>query len=205
MALLGSNGAGKTTTLNAIAGLVPSGARPHRMARRDDFRAAGLRHRQQGSGAVAGRLAAVRRSDRRAESSARRHRARRPLAHRCAVRARLCAVSAAGRAAPAIGRHAVRRRAADAGARPRADERAASADARRAEPRPGARRGRDALRHARPNCTGKASRCCWPSSRSRWRSASPITPMCCRPGASRSKGRRRNWSATNKCGRFIWA
>ena len=37
------------------------GARPHRMARRDDFGRAGLRHRQQGLGAVAGRLAAVRR------------------------------------------------------------------------------------------------------------------------------------------------
>ena len=30
VALLGSNGAGKTTTLNAIAGLVPSGARQYR-------------------------------------------------------------------------------------------------------------------------------------------------------------------------------
>ena len=88
------------------------------------------------------------RQTRRAESASRRHRAGRPLAHRGAVRARLCAVSAARRAAPPIGRHVVRRRTADAGARPRADERAAVADARRAEPRPGARRGRGALRHA---------------------------------------------------------
>ncbi len=66
-------------------------------------------------------------------------RARRQVAHRGAVRARLRAVSAPRRAAPAARRHAVRRRAADAGARPRADERAAAADARRAEPRPCAR------------------------------------------------------------------
>ena len=49
---------------------------------------------------------------------------------RCSTR--LCAVSAACRAAPAGGRHAVGRRTADAGARPRADERAAAVDARRA-------------------------------------------------------------------------
>ena len=42
----------------------------------------------------------------------------------------------------------VRRRAADAGARPRVDERAETADARRAEPWPCARHRRTALRHA---------------------------------------------------------
>ena len=61
VALLGSNGAGKTTTLNAIAGLVPPERRHDRMARRGDHAAAGLRDRQQGAGAVAGGLAAVRR------------------------------------------------------------------------------------------------------------------------------------------------
>ena len=195
VALLGSNGAGKTTTLNAIAGAGAPGARPHRMARRARFPAQpayaivskGLALSPEGWRLFVG-------ADGRAESAARRHRARRPLAHRCVVRARLCAVSAARRAPPPGRRHAVGRRAADAGARPRADERAASADARRAEPRPRAHGGRDALRHAHRAAPAGSHAACWPSSRSRSRSASPIMPMCCRPGASRSKARRRSSS-----------
>ena len=67
VALLGSNGAGKTTTLSAIAGLIRSSPRPYRMARRDDFWRAGLCDREQGTGAVAGGLAALREADGRAE------------------------------------------------------------------------------------------------------------------------------------------
>ena len=100
VALLGSNGAGKTTTLNAIAGLVRPARGGIRMARRRYFRQARLRHRQQGIGAVARRLAAFCRADGRAEPAARRYRACRPIAHRRLVRARLCAVSAACRAPP---------------------------------------------------------------------------------------------------------
>ena len=54
-------------------------------------------------------------------------------------------------------------------------------------------------------CTARASHYCSPSSRSRWRSASPITPMCCRPGASRSKAPPPISKRTSRCGRFIWA
>ena len=108
-------------------------ARQHSLARREHFRRAGFRHRQQGTGAVAGRLAPVRFADCRAEPAAWRHRTCRPVASRRAVRARLCAVPAARRTAAAGGGHVVGRRAADAGARPRADERAAAAHARRAD------------------------------------------------------------------------
>ena len=52
---------------------------------------------------------------------------------------------------------------------------------------------------------GQDSRCCWRSNRSRSRSASPITPMCFRPGGLRLKGRRRSLSAACRCRRFISA
>ena len=52
-------------------------------------RAAGLRDRAQGPGPVAGRLAAVRAAERREQSAARRHAARRPVAHPANAGARL--------------------------------------------------------------------------------------------------------------------
>ena len=63
---------------------------------------------------------------------------RRPGAFPARPRARLRHVPAPGRAARAARRHAVGRRAADAGDRPRPDEPAAAAAARRAVARPGA-------------------------------------------------------------------
>ena len=78
----------------------------------------------------------------------------------------LRAVSAPEGAAPATGRHAVGRRAADAGDGPRADGRAAAADAGRAEPGPrAAHRARD-LPHHRRVARQPACRSCW-SSRTR--------------------------------------
>ena len=77
VALLGSNGGGKTTTLNAIAGLIPVHSGLDQFQRRGDRRAERLCHRAQGTGAVAGRLAAVRAAERREQPLARRHAAAR--------------------------------------------------------------------------------------------------------------------------------
>ena len=99
VALLGSNGAGKTTTLNAIAGVVPASGGQIEFQGRDITGAARLRHRAQGAGAVARGLAAVRAAERGEEPAARRHAARRQVAHRAHAGARLRAVPEAGRAA----------------------------------------------------------------------------------------------------------
>ena len=132
VALLGSNGGGKTTTLNAIAGLIPRAFRLDQLSRRGDRRADRLCDRAQGAGAVAGGLAAVRAAERREQSAAGRHAAARPGAHRVAARSRLRDLSATGRAPRPARRHHVRRRAPDAGGRPRADERSEASDAGRA-------------------------------------------------------------------------
>ena len=72
------------------------------------------------------------------------------------IEQQFAALPAPGRAPQPAGRHAQRRRAADAGDRPRPDEPPAAAAARRAEPRPGpADRARD-LRRSSATCTPRA-------------------------------------------------
>ena len=126
VALLGSNGAGKTTTLNAIAGLVPAAAGSISFRGEHIAGPAGLRHRAQGAGAVAGGLAAVRAAERREQPAAGRHAARDKTRAARAARPGLRGLPEAGRAAQAAGGHHVGRRAPDAGGRPRADERSRS-------------------------------------------------------------------------------
>ena len=101
VALVGSNGAGKTTTLNAIAGLVPPSGGAIEWRGQAITRQPAYAIVQQGPRAVAGGLAAFRLADGRAEPSPRHDVAEGPLARGAAVRARLCAVSAARRSGAA--------------------------------------------------------------------------------------------------------
>ena len=159
--IIGANGAGKTTLLNAIMGMLPlkgsvafAGA-GHVAARDRGPRRGGPQPRARAS-------RAVRHHECRGQSAARRLPDRQGD-RRAIVRARLHAVSAAEGAAQAARRHAVRRRAADAGDGPRADGRAAAVDAGRAEPRPRADHRRRHFSHHRRVARQPAFRCCWSS------------------------------------------
>ena len=91
-------------------------------------------------------------------------------------------------AVQAAGRHAVRRRAADARDRPGADGQAAPAAARRAVDGPGAADRRADLRDRPRDQPAAASPCCWssrtPPRRWRW----PTAATCWRPARSCSTG-----------------
>ena len=162
--IIGANGAGKSTLLNAIMGVLPLKGRVG-LCRRGHGAARNRGSRRARPQPGAGTSRAVQHHECRGQSATRRvpdsegHR-------RAIVRARLHAVSAAEGAAQAAGRHAVRRRAADAGDGPRADGRAAAVDAGRAEPRSGADHRRRHLSHHRRIARRPAFRCCW-SSRTR--------------------------------------
>ena len=104
-------------------------------------------------------------------------------------------------AAGAARRHAVGRRAADAGDRPRPDERAATADPRRAVARPVAAAGRGDVRADRPAQRAMASRSCWSSRTSCSRSPSPIAPMSWKTAASPSQARRPSSPSIRNCAR----
>ncbi len=174
------------------------------LPRRGDRRPAGARGGSQRARAVAGGLAAVRAADGGEQSPARRHGARRPAAHPPTAGAGLHPVPPPRRAPAPARRHYVRRRAADARARPRADERPGAADAGRAEPRPRAGRRRiDGTRRWR-RCTGRGSRCCSPSSRWTSRSTTPKRRPCCRSGVRCSPAPPRRSRAIRKCGESIW-
>ena len=83
------------------------------------------------------------------------------------------------------GRPAVRRRAADAGDQPRADEPAEAAAARRAVARPVADPGQGDLRASSSASTrSRACRSCWSSRTPRWRWRPRTTAMCWRSAAS---------------------
>ena len=109
-----------------------------------------------------------------------------------------------GAAAPA-GRHAVGRRAADAGDRARAGAAPAPAAAGRAVVRPGAA---DRARKFSPSCAASAPRrrsaSCWSSRTPRSRSISPTMPICWKPAASSSPARPPRSAATRRCaGRIL--
>ena len=170
--MLGSNGAGKSTLNRTISGVM----RPWRGAIR--FRGRGDRARAAGG-------------DRRARphpraggpahfpqhDGARKSRSRRlpprPRAARAQPQPGVLDLSAARRTAAPARRHAVRRRAADAGDRPRTDGRAEAPDPRRAVARALAAPGRGAVRADQGASTRRASPCCWSSRTwcraSRWR------------------------------------
>src|SRR6202051_382653 len=124
VAVLGSKGAGKTTTLNAIAGVV----RP--ACGKVEWRGEVISG--QPAYAIVSKGLALSPEGWRLFGA---QTVGQNLPHRGAVRARLCAVPAPCRTAPATRRYALGRRTANARARPRADERAEIIDARRAEPR----------------------------------------------------------------------
>ena len=82
------------------------------------------------------------------------------------------------------GRPALRRRAADAGDRARADGEAAHPAARRALARARARHDQRAVRHPRRPARRRASPSCWSTRWRRWRSPSPTAAMCWNRAAS---------------------
>ena len=173
--IIGANGAGKTTLLNAIMGILPLKGRVafagEDMAQLEieDRVAAGLslvpEHREL--------FATMNVEDNLQLGAFRIARGGRGAI----VRAGLHAVSAAEGAAQATGRHAVGRRAADAGDGPRPDGRAETVDAGRAEPRPRADHRRRHFPHHRRIAREPASRCCWSSRTRRPRCRSPTAPM----------------------------
>ena len=150
VAIVGANGAGKTTLIRTIAGML----RPARgriccrgcRTSPDWPIASGLqsRHRAGGRGPPG-----VSDADRAGEPGDGRDAAARARRRDAKSRARARDVSEACRASRAGGRHAVRRRAADARHRPLPDGQARPRDVRRAVARP----------RARPSCR----RCCRPS------------------------------------------
>ena len=102
-------------------------------------------------------------------------------------------------------RHAVRRRAADAGDGPRADGQADAADARRAIARTrAADRARD-LPASSPTCARPACRSCWSSRTRAPRCRSPTTATCWRPASWRSKARAPNSPPIRASRRPTWA
>ena len=112
----------------------------------------------------------------------------RPARLEAEPRAHLQLAPGAGRAPRPVRRHAVGRRAADAGDRPRARLVAEAADAGRAVDGPGADHRRRDLRAAdRDPPAIEADRSCWSSSAWRRRCNSPTTATCWKPGASCSK------------------
>ena len=175
--VIGPNGAGKTTLLAAIMGLLPA-AGASRLRRRGARRRSVEERVARRARAGAGEARAVRLDDA-SRTTWRSARFRTRAARRATTRlddvyARFPRLARAPRAAR---RDAVGRRAADAGARPRADGEAAAADARRAEPRPRAADRAGDLRDRRRLCARPACRSCW-SSRTRARRCKRRPRLC---------------------------
>ena len=132
---MGRNGMGKTTTIRSIMGLTPARAGSDPVRRTGGSQASLVPDRAAGHRPGPRRASDISESDGARKSRRRlRQPARQPrsLDHRKDPRA----VSAAVRARRQHGRHAVRRRAADAGDRPRADDQSATVDPRRGHRRP---------------------------------------------------------------------
>ena len=174
VALIGANGAGKTSTLMGISGCLRARRGrvlfegreiqqlpPHEIVRRGICQSPEGRKIFRGLTVLENlQMGAFTRRDKPA------------IEHDLAARLRV--VSDSGRAPQPGRRHALRRRAADAGRGPRADGPAQAAVARRALAGPGADdRGQDLRRRARAQ-PAKAWRSCWSSRPRGWRSSWPI-------------------------------
>ena len=150
VALLGSNGGGKTTTLNAIAGLIPvhSGSIEFRGQQIGGQAAFSIVRKGLALSPEGWRLFVQQSVQNNLLLGAT------PLRDKARAAMLLERVyeifPTACRAAQPARRHDVRRRAADAGGRPRADERSQAADAGRALARPRAGRGGIDVRDVRP-------------------------------------------------------
>ena len=182
--LIGSNGAGKSTTLRSISGLTPPRNGSIRLAGEEisllpPQEIVAARHLP-----VAGGPQVLPAHDRAREPRAGRVPAPRQRRDPQGPRPRLRAVPAAEGARGAEGGHDVRRRAADARDRPRADGPAEAAAARRAVDGHRADPGRAHLRDDRARSTSRARRSCWSSRTRTSRSRSPSAATCWRPARS---------------------
>ena len=121
VALIGANGAGKSTTLKAISGLVPPSRRHDRIRRGDRHGPCAGTTRRARHRSGARRPADFSAVDGRRKSSSRRFPARARAGEQTARERVYSSVSAPRRAPPPGRRLAQRRRAADAGIRPRDD------------------------------------------------------------------------------------
>ena len=204
VAVLGANGAGKTTTLRAISGTV-------RGAARSSFDGTRARPPRPGGG---------REARRRARPRGPRHvRASSPSRRTCAsAPTRAAARSTAdiermsgyfpwiGGAARPARRHALRRRAADARARPGADGPPAAAAARRAVARArAARHARDLPHRARAERAGGPDRARRRAERRDRARGRRRAPTCSRSARSPCPGRATSSPATSPSARATWA
>ena len=136
VSLLGRNGMGKTTTVRAMMGLLRAAAGEHRASTAAHAGAPPFRIAQAGIGLVPeGRQIFPTLT---VEENLVATAADRVAAAKLDARARLRVLAAAGRAPPQLRRPALRRRAADAGDRPRPDDQSEAADPRRGYGRSGA-------------------------------------------------------------------
>ena len=178
VALIGANGAGKSTLLMTICGNPRARGRHDPARRRGHHGAADARDRAARRGPGARGPAHLPAHERVREPADGRH-AGRAGAFPARPRPRVRDVPAARRAARPARRHAVGRRAADAGDRPRADEPAAAAAARRAVARPGAADRAADLRGDRPDrARGGRDRSSWSSRTPIMRFAWPTAATC---------------------------
>ena len=103
------------------------------------------------------------------------------------------------------GGYAFRRRTADAGDGPRADEPSEDDPHGRAVHGPVPRSSSRRSSPSSASCTSRTSRFCWSSRTPRWRCRSPTAHTCWKPAVSRWKATPRNCSITSRCARRIWA
>ena len=159
--LIGANGAGKTTTLNTICGILHPRQGTIVLGWRANPRIECPHNRHPRSVAVTGRAARLWPPVGRRKPGDGRVYPQGQGWHQARPGAGLRAVPAAQGAPQAAGRHAVGRRAADAGHGPRLDGQPAPAAAGRAVHGPGADPGRSDLRHHQGDQLRRASPCCW--------------------------------------------
>ena len=182
--VLGANGAGKTTILKTISGVldpqkgsVEFMGKPIQRMDADKIVRLGFSHVPEGREVFP--FLTVREN-----LMMGAYPAQGPRRRRRGPRAGLRLFPAAEGAPRPAGRAAFRRRAADAGDQPRADEPAEAAAAGRAVARPVADAGEGDFRASSAASTrSRASRSCWSSRTPRWRWRRRITAMCWRSAA----------------------